>query len=570
MKVNNYIGINLKILFSIILIGLLFSCDDNMADTLNDFSEEVTFRATVGEGETVTTREREISGVYDINANDNVGYKDIDFYMYIDEITTGKKDFSVYWVPSGYTGILTPKDNNKSVNWFSRNNSHNFYSWTLPWDEKYAPKLETIGDPITINFKDTYISDFTSSSAKDFPEESWGNGINLEKFVGAVNGPLEYQNNGKYVKLQFRHLVSKIFLKSFIITDNANATSSLYLKGNITIYGLPKTATFYPVPKGNSDGSSKAPYVSMPEDFDYPQYEGVTFALTNEYRTYYWEGPTYNPGNGYYDCWYICPEVDLSKLSFKIEIWEYNTTTKYWQISTKHGNHGAFYGDFKSIELTRNDKNYDNVSGNDKTILHAGEYLILSMNLYSKGNPSVKGSIVSWNYGTSEGQAARNAYQHVKSGIYSIEELNDFYSIMSSGDEDNIKEGWDLYGSGEYTEDKDNLHDQKELGIIRIYDDITGYTSGLSIDDDYILDGMGHMITLTSSTSYNKYEINGHIRDVYIKHPSGGGYLIYIDPEGNIYKVDETTMQETFTEYNVNDVNKYPYYLDIRTGTITY
>lgn len=553
--------------------------------------DPVNFAAKVASGAQIETRARNSSYVYNITAGLG-GYSGIDFFMQVlgkDKTGTPKSDIGTYWVPSGSSGTLSPKLGEKSLNWVYRNSEHYFRGWTLPWmQDEYDYSTE----PIVINFKDTpineYLSTVTGSSSSrgyiNWKDNSWKNGEDLEKFVGAVQGPLTYINNGEFVTIQFRHLVSKIFLNNFAIIDNANATSYTNLKGNITIYGLPKTATFYPNPL-NEDGSPAQPYVAMQDDFNYPQDEGVTFAITNISHYYHWESSSYTYGQ-YKDCWYICPEVDLSKLSFKIEIYESYKEGEgedaeiKWRLSPSHGNHGAYYGDFKSISLTRNGTDYDDIpTGTDKTTLHAGEYLSLSMNLYEKGNPSVKGTIRSW------GSTSRTASQHVQPGVYSYTEAREMSDAMNSKNPDRIQEYWDLYGSGENTNDNpDDPNYGDDLDIFYLYEDIGASGSGTSsytkmssyyVADGYILDGKGHTINVTG-TSISI----GHMRDVYLRYyyssttngvTTTTEYIVYIRPDGQVCLVDTTggTYQEIPTQYNVNDMTKNPFTINLQTGRLS-
>lgn len=589
MKIN---PINISITAGLIIILSSVSCaDDKILENTATNGDPVNFAAKVASGAQIETRARNSSYVYNITAGLG-GYSGIDFFMQVlgkDKTGTPKSDIGTYWVPSGSSGTLSPKLGEKSLNWVYRNSEHYFRGWTLPWMQD---EYDYSTDPIVINFKDTPINEYLStvpgsSSSRGYinwKDNSWKNGEDLEKFVGAVQGPLTYINNGEFVTIQFRHLVSKIFLNNFAIIDNANATSYTNLKGNITIYGLPKTATFYPNPL-NEDGSPAQPYVAMPDDFNYPQDEGVTFAITNISHYYHWESSSYTYGQ-YKDCWYICPEVDLSKLSFKIEIYESykegegeNAEIK-WRLSPSHGNHGAYYGDFKSISLTRNGTDYDDIpTGTDKTTLHAGEYLSLSMNLYEKGNPSVKGTIRSW------GSTSRTASQHVQPGVYSYTEAREMSDAMNSKNPDRIQEYWDLYGSGENTNDNpDDPNYGDDLDIFYLYEDIGSSGSGTSsytkmssyyVADGYILDGKGHTINVTG-TSISI----GHMRDVYLRYyyssttngvTTTTEYIVYIRPDGQVCLVDTTggTYQEIPTQYNVNDMTKNPFTINFQTGRLS-
>lgn len=517
-------------------------------------------------------------------------YGGVGFHIYIDGSNMAgepKTGLSTYAIPSGYSGTLTPKENKPVLNWFSRNKEHYFCSWTVPWDNDAEPSTE----PFEVQFKDTDIRETTSSTASTFAAGSWQNGKVLEQCIGAINGPFQYVVTGQYVPLQFRHLVSKIYLGGFAIVDNATGTSATNLKGNLTIYGLPKTATYYPVNK-NADGTYTRPYIAMDPDFNYPKNEGVQFAITNYGRTYYtdsggyiYNGFTSSSSSTLYDCWYICPEVDFSKLSFKIEIFEY--INGQWVKSSKYGSSGDFYGDFSGITFSRSTSgsNYDDYpnTGSDKTILHAGEYIQLSFNLNTKGNPVIKSNIYDWSNTTQ----SRTAHQHVKPGIFSLIEANEFSSAMNSKDPERLEEMWEMYGSGQNTHDDPNDPNyEDEMNIYKLYEDV-GYSgsgtsttgssaklgSTLYVADGYILDGMGH----TVNTAYSSLTI-GHVRDIYFRYYSSSTtngittyteYIIYIDPNGEVFKVDPVTYRQEPAGYNLNDFDKNPLSLNLSTGRVS-
>lgn len=572
---------------AVILIGMaMWSCkSDEMEDSESMASEVIYFDGFASDEASVNTRANT-----NTTAITATRYPNTYFHMYIegqDLNNTPQTGLSTYTIPSGYSNTIIPVEGRQPLNWFARNTDHYFWSWTVPWDQETPATTE----PFTFEFKNTYITETTNSSASSWASGSWQNGSSLERCVGAFRGPDKYVVTGQYVPLKYRHLVSKIFLGAFSVVDNATATAVTGVKGNLIIYGLPTSATYYPVNR-NADGTPSRPYISMPENWDYPKSESVTFAITNYGRTYYTDSGSYiynaftsSSSSTLYDCWYICPEVDFSKLSFKIEIYEYNSTLKEWVLSPRYGNNGAYYGDFKGIKFSRstNGSNYDDYpnNGTDDTILHAGEYIQLSINLNMKGNPTIKTSVASW------GSQSRNAKQHVKPGEYSVPELTEMSSVMNSKNEDLMREYYEIYGSGQNTDDDPTDPDYgKDLDIIKIYDDI-GYsgsgtsTSGsnakmgstLYVADGYILDGMGHTI----NTSYTSLTI-GNVRDVYFRYyysyTSNGvtitnEYIVYIDPYGNVKLVDPVTYQETDTGYNLNNFTKNPVTLDLKTGKVS-
>ena len=519
------------------------------------------------------------SGSFDITAD---FYGNLNFY--IDKVVDGNNEIVTYQIPSGQSGTLSALNSAEALQWSGRTAQHTFYGWTYPME---GVDFQTNGTKaITFTFEDTYVQEATNiwnnstNNTPAWPANCWKNGEILEKFVGTVQGPISYASNGMYVPLEFRHLVSKIFLNSFRLVDNENAVSYEGVVGNITFYGLPKKATFYPKPE-DANGKPVAPYVDMssivPET-------GITYAIKNQTEHYEWEGsvPSSSTANGIYakDCWYIPPEIDLTTLSFKIEIYEKVSGT--WQLSSKFGQSGAFYGDFSNIKLDRQSYNsgYNSPDGGDDTVLHAGEYLVLSMDLSANGSPALKGQIIEW---TDNSNTDRTAYQHVKQGIYTLTEAKKISDIMdkirsnpnNESYQQQLAELWDLYGSGETTaDDPEGEYPEynPEKKIFRLYDDLgngstvandeVGRMKNFYMGDDYILDGMGHTIMFANPI----YPYLGPMRDVYLRNADPSrDYIVYIDKDGWIYTVNPVTYVHTPTGNNVNTA-KNPYRINLSTG----
>lgn len=558
-------------------MSLLSSCSDdnnNMGNNSNKDLEIFFTAQSFFDGKDMTRANNDLTDLTSDKYNSN-------FHIFINaKDATGETltRSSAYQIPSGFGGTLIPAPEEPTLSWLSREGDHNIWSWTLPWDPGYKIEKndDNLVDDITFEFKDTFIWETTNTTASSWNENSWKNGACLEQFVGATFGPDNYGNAGQFVPLNFRHLVSKILIGSFAIVDNSTAVSTS-ARGNITIYGLPKDVKLHTTPLSDPDESGirypVRPYISMTKPSD----EGVTYAITYSYLLLSNDAGTQiqnpfattNPRNRFYDCWYICPEVDLSVLSFKIEIYEASTVTLEddtkiveWKLSKKYGQNGAFYGDFKNIQLSRTPNNkYD--EGNDNTILHAGEYLVLGINLTTNGNPGIRGTIFSWDNPTQD----RGASTHDRPGLYTQNDLKDFSSAMKSGDEDRMTEYFEVFGSGERTDDG--------KGIFKLYEDV-GSVSEIYVDDDYMLDGMGHTITGSSSS----ITVSPNIRDVYFQYSYGSTsvgsgqttyyyFVIYIDNDGNIWKVNPDTYERNATEYNINNPGTNPVKLNIMSGSVT-
>ncbi|MCH5224963.1 MAG: hypothetical protein J1D77_03145 [Muribaculaceae bacterium] len=479
-----------------------------------------------------------------------------------------KSKAATYVIPSGYEATIIPDTDQTPLNWFSRDGEHDFWAWTWPHDLSYAPDNDDPREEITLIFEDTDLNGTTSSSAGTWREDSWKNGKALEQLIGAHTGPSVYNEHGMYVPLRFRHLVSKIIISKFYVVDNVNGTTIDNLKGTITFYGMPRETKLLTSPR-DAEGNPMSPRVALPEGWDYDPSVGVKYAVCNSGLALRWEGydPYYYASTMPRDCWYIPPELDFSQLSFKIEIFEYQNGN--WELSQTHGKHGAYYGDFRNVTFSRssNGSGYDDTvnPGSDVNILHAGEYLSLTINLYEKGNPVVHGNILDWTTSSKESPG----HSHIQQGLYSVEEVRELSSVMNGTDSELKEQYYELFGSGKTTADdypKDEYPDYKEiygkdLKIFELYDDIgsEAATSGTSsskvfdlyVNDDYILDGRGHTINVTSS-----YVYTGNIRDVYLRYYNSSSstyteYVVYIDKMGDIWRVDPETYEMTATGLSV-------------------
>ena len=578
-----------KYLFAVSAIGLfplLTGCAGD-ADLLDDINpDEVRFHVGLEGGDQVDTRAN--NKIYEITPQ----YYNCVFYVREkgkDQNGLPKTKMGRYNVPSGYSGTLVPIDDDHSLNWFSRNYDHSFWIWSAPHDPDHDPKEADLAKGYKIQFKNTFITDLKNNNSNpNWIDGSWKNGIPLEQFIGGkTSKDYRYNIDGMYVPVTMRHLVSKIMVKDFNVIDNFTGTVYSNLKGEITIYGLPDEATFFPA-YIDKEGNESAPRVEMPKDWTYDNSKGITFTAANYQKYYYWEGVTTSSSTYQFrDSWYICPEVDLSKLSFKVQLYEYvynNETQKYeWIEHRTRGTHGAFYGDFRNVKFSRssNGNNYDDAEnpGSDATILHAGEYLALRLNLYEKGSPVIRGEIYN-NWWTGK----YDAPAHVDQGLYSYLDVYEMNSVMGGSD----KQAWEDYfaikGSGRDTSsdpegeypDYEDIYG-KELKVFELFDDIgsDNYSSSdkpgsLKMPDGYILDGKGHTVNCSSTTVSV-----GNVRDVYLHYYSRSGsdpyytyteYMVYIDKMGNIYTVNLETFEETPTGKNINDSKTNPKSLNLTTG----
>lgn len=554
-----------------------------MSGNINSYG--LSFFGTVEDGEELSTRA--------VSATDiSSSYFNCDFYIKIagrNGLDEEKENWSVLNIPSGASGTLVVTDDSyPKLNWFSRDKNHNYWSWTMPWTSEYDPRDLSVPDKVMVPFPGSSMSELSYSTIGSTVYINWKTGVwkdgeVMEKFVGASAGPLDYLSNGQFVNLKFRHLVSKIFISNFVVVDNVAGTSNSNLRGEITFYGLPNEVPLYTSPV-DVDGTIGRPYIPKPEEYgwDYDQSRGVTYVIINKSYTYQWQGGNISAR----DCFYIPPEIDLSKLSFKIQIYEY--VSNNWVESTSHGIHGAYYGDFSRVSFSRttNGNNYDNYpyDGDDLTRLHAGEYLILNINLYENGEPSIRGTITNW-----RSWQDRDASQHVEDGIYSIEDMKEFNDLMSSTNvnEEKVQKREDYFQNhGGHTTDEDlaGLYPEypSQKKVIKLYDDIgisdahystsDNKMSSLYVADDFILDGQGHTVNMNSSSVSI-----GQVRDIYLRYYYRTSsspyvyteYIVYIDKMGEVFLVDPVTFEETPAGYNVNNMTKNPFSIDLSNGRLS-
>ena len=595
---------------AVALSALAAGCQTDFSDPYEEYGYDgIRFKATVGAPEAINTRAE--AKTYNVSSK----FYDCNFYLWVsgnDIHGNPKAKGSTYVIPSGYEAALIPATGAKTLNWFSREDPHDFWGIALPnqFDllspdngqaagGKYTPAEDQLEDFIYVDFPGSRISDLLDAQGSKWSYTldgenttdttwCWRNGQDLEQVIGAYSGPHVYNENGIYVPLQFRHLLSKVFLKSLVVVNNYDGTttssssSTNYinnnLRGEITFYGMPSRAKLYPCPVDETTGEARYPYMEAREEngdaWGYDQSHRVTYAITDHPRKYKWEG--YEPTSvNYFDCWYICPELDFSMMEFKIEIYEF--TGGQWVLSTKYGNQGAYYGDFSAVTFKRDGTSpYQSPDGDDLTILHAGEFLELTIYLYEKGNPSVRGTI------TASTNNNRDGSSYVHQGLYSIEQVKDFSSIMGGNNEQEKNEYFELNGSGRTTADDpegaypdyEEIYGQ-ELRIFELFDDIGSEASGTStttkvaspfnVSDGYILDGQGHTVNVASSSMKI-----GNMRNIYLRYYYNNvERIVYIDNMGNVWLVDPYTFEEKPTNYNVNDVTTNPKTLNLSNGQVS-
>ena len=295
-----------------------------------------------------------------------------------------------------------------------------------------------------------------------------------------MTGPVTYRDNGEYVELRFQHLVSKIRIGTLSLIT-ATGVTKRDARGTITFIGMPQTATFDRHPK-----SGGGPVVTPNNK------EGDLFDVTYDL--------------GQVSVFYIPPETDFSKLRFRIHL-----------TNPEYNAEGDYFGDFSQVVFDR--EVYQEWDADKKeTVLYAGEEMILNLTLTQGHGVGVTLTIQDWNM---DATGTGKAYSHP--GIYSSGQGQDVSNVFAGDYTDEQAEDiFEKYGDDE--------------NVFFLYDDIDLSQVNFSMGKDYVLDGMGHTIHL-QPTSRNPHQVRiGNCRDVYI---TDGEFTVYIDSDGNLFKVDE-------------------------------
>ncbi|MCH5242992.1 MAG: hypothetical protein J1F67_11360 [Muribaculaceae bacterium] len=542
-----------KIIFGVFITWMcLSSCELESLEKKYGSADEVFFQAFILEDEDeINTREfvdnNVTSQIFDCNF-----YIDMDV---TDETSSIYSETGVYHIGAGSSGRLTSKTPGSRLTWNDKVSEHYFNAFTVPWKDQdtYMPEE----DEITFSFED-------SGLGNDF--DRWENNVALERLVSATGGPYIYEKDGMYVPLTFKHLVSKIRIKSLKLIDVAGASHS-DIVGNITLLGIPKTAILNARPDKEKElGKRSDPYVSFPSDFKYDQEEGVKFAIKND-------------GNDYL---YVCPEIDFSNVNFQIDVLSYNSETEEWETSKDHGSIGSFYGTFAGITLPRKvNTDYDIADGSDATVLHAGELMEIEILLYEKSSAGMGGiTVKTWP------SYKRDGYHHLRHGIYSNDEIADLVTAFNKTKPSDVnskeyevwmalmEEIYMLYGEG-FTDGNDTPEFPEapnHKGILHLYEDVSVTGSSFPMNDLFILDGNGYTMKF-SSLSSTRVKI-GQVKDVYLEYKVVNAYgqvtthyILYIDNDGKIFKVDPETGDKTNLNKSIPDYA--PFWINLNTGAIT-
>lgn len=497
-----------------LLIGTT-ACSDESLGNRADKDMTIDFTYWVKEASRVATRTLDsvyITQTYDIP-------------IYIELETTNEDTgqpinlFGTYEVQSGYEGRLASISGADALNWQNLTENHTFYGWTVPWNPDYQPSRQEI------EFQ------FENSSNLEGYNENKNNSV-LEKLIGAKSDSYSYDNHGKYVDLTFFHLVSKIKIGTFQLTESSGAIQK-NLKADITFIGLPTNAVLSPHPQ------TGGPVVTYdPQSIDYDT--GITYYIDND-----------AVGS---DVFYICPEVDFSNLTFQVELKD-----------EAYAAYNIYYGNFDAVKFERTAGNdYDLGDGTDEKVLHAGEMMTLNINLIPGVGPGLALIIDKWNT-----EEPNESQYHTHQGVYSDADMNQILNaFLNQGNPNNpttdsdIERLFDIYGQEE--------NDEK---VFPIYDNVTvSDAATVPVPKGYILDGQGHTLILNKPhhgvfPGNPPYVNIGLCRDLYI---TDGTNFIYVDKEGNIWKMDPQTQVYSQTEYSLEPLegNYKSYDIDLTTGQV--
>lgn len=488
--------------FAILAVSLLVACID-MDDVMLKMPEgPIEFGASICETNEVRTRA--LDSVFIAHDPFNM-----DFYIQLCSGTDYTK-VGTYVVPSGYEGRLDSKITDEALNWHDHISPHTFYAWNIPWNndestykdnDKFYPSsdedktMKMINEGINIKF-------YNSSEADGYGEHT--NNAIYENFIGAKSEEHSYKDHGKYVKLVFHHLVSKIRIGDFILIEPGGAIQK-NLQADVTFVGMPTEATFYPHPQ--EGGRPRVEPKKLSED------DGVSYYIDHEATTE--------------DVFYICPEADFSNIDFKVQLRD-----------KAYANYDTYYGTFDDVIFTRKpgtdyDLDFDeNENPKDDKILHAGEMMTINITLIPGIGPGLSIIIDKWNT-----ESPKESEYHANSGIYSdaeVKEILDVFLNQKDYNYDSIQEQlerlFEMYG---WTDDDGNKY-------FPLYDNVTVNSNIFPIWKDYIIDGMGHTITMKTNPSNTGYVTGpyfniGPVRDVYL---TDGTNTIYIDKQGYVWIAD--------------------------------
>ena len=512
--------------------------DDNDAAQL-PVDGEIVFGAALHEISAAQTRTLEVKDItHDYN---------VDFFIQLDYAKKGnpvESSIKRYNVASSYDGRLDAKNGSDRLNWHDATSDHTFYAWTLPWleniDDAEAVKSKYADEVKGESCLDMYYGDDGKPVIEiEFHDSGDGEGFKtfrnnevFEKFIGAQIGPYNYKAQGTYIPLTFYHLVSQVFLgKLTVIRSDGSRHEDL--KGNLTFIGMPKKAIFDPHPATLPKAPHPAEYINPNKNLEDAPHHPVVIGPENGYDpdselTFFI--PEENEDNRPLHRFYVCPEIDFAKLMYKVTI----TTENAPEFGIE------YYGDFSKVKFERiKNSDYDKADKTDDTVLHAGEMMTLNITLHPGVGPGATIVIQDWN----DPQPTQSSH-YAHPGIFT----DDAAQELADAKEEDMEELFGLYG--------ETVNGDK---VFKLYENVSITGSKFPVHEGYIIDGMGHTITMDSSPV-----TVGAMRDVYL---TDGTNTIWIDSDGIIWRLDSTTKRFVQTDYSISGKNSSV--IDLKTGVVS-
>ncbi|MCH5239376.1 MAG: hypothetical protein J1F38_04065 [Muribaculaceae bacterium] len=491
---------------------------------------------------------------------------------------------ATYRIPSGSQAYLQYKyfkndvtpDTKQGLNWGNATVTYNFWSWTTPWKDEFNivkeedpndPDTPVTGEPENQEPEQEIIPDLTpqfvpiKSTTKfgqnDRPDN---NNAYLEQFIGAKSGPHSFKSTGNgEVDLQFRHLVSKIIITRFSFIDMYGSTKDGE-KAYITFLNMPEGFMFYPHPDGTEEyiGADGQTHTLQADgapiavgDFEHAsKVKGPTFAINNE-GIYDKDG---NLTGGDLDMFYICPEVDFSKIEFMVVM-----------NNPDYNKRGAYFGTFENVIFERDPENapdYDNKFDpdspdsytSDTRILHAGEVMEFNLQVKEVGGSGIGITIRDW-----DSHLMAEANYHPHKGFYDSSEAQQAKDLFGKAKNETTRQQADiffeLYGDGVMPDDESVPDYFKDCKIFKLYSEIivakssANSTNGMNfpIWGEYVLDGMGYTINFQPIASPPVPHVItiGKMKDVYL---TDGFYTAYVDEEGKVWIKSSVTGDYILTD----------------------
>lgn len=525
---RSYIYHYILLFTSFIAVGLTIGCTNDELE-IKDFKHEsrLIFSGYILEDCEPETRS---PGDPQILLREN-----FDLKFYFARMVGTDRACGAYLIPKEYPGLFRSYGDIDSLIWKSPTEDHIFIGWTMPWiidyndnDGKYIhydPYIHEFEDGTRVSFEaDDKMYDDVRKYGNDIIKDNTNCDI-LETFIGVRSNPLNFKTNGDYIaNLNFRHLVSKIYIQSIVFSSldkDGKLTTSNINSGSMTFRNMPSEGVFYrerdgwPAVVANPDAKQE-----------------ITYEI------------------GANSVFYICPGVDFSNVEFKIKA-----------INSGITDYGEFLGDFKSVKFIRLDNDWwDKEHIEDpkcETTLYAGETMSLKLNLRQG-----KGTYVSVGIGSWDTYNPREGTSYPYQGIYDSNVLSDTYYVWggsTSYDEDIEDQIFSIYGDTYYDENGE------EIKEIRFYEDCI-WKLAIRLGNKYEINGMGHTVTFTQTYSSNKIRIP-RIKDIYLKDQDGN--TVYIDENYNVYKVDSYgNMTKTGTLEELEE-GKNSYLINLSTGEVS-